>query len=282
MNPRPERVLEIVDASLSLPVSRFVVDWGGRFPWRYDPGTKRADAMPEHLVAAVGERFGADGREVAFLLRHALPESYSSRPAYRRLERARRSPGSQWDAALRKTASDLLDDLVELVPAVRICSIPGSKDAEVLRDAALKSGLSYFDFTDEDHGDELEPVLLGGIEERLVRSAHPAARSHDYALLHDTLRAWRRDAWLRVARLHEGLTEASTDPSLQGRRLVESSRSLARHLSGFGSIRASFRTAYEGASDADSVRRFLHLVSAPLREQHGQLSVRVAALRSRV
>ncbi len=277
--PSPERVLEIVDASLSLPARRLVVDWGGRFPWRSDPGVNRADEMPEHLIGAVGERCHAHGRELAVLLRHALPESYASRPAYRRLERARRNPGSQWDAALRKAASDLLDDLLELVPATLVCSIAGSGDAEVLRDAALKSGVAYFDYGVD--GDELEPAL-GGIEERLVRDAHPAAGAHDYSRLHDRLREWRREGWLHVARLHECLTEASIDPGLQGRRLVEMRRALAIHLTRFGSIRVDFETAYDKVADENSVRRLLHLVSAPLREQHGQLSARVAALRSRV
>lgn len=280
--PTPERVLEIVDASLALPARRLVIDWGGRFPWRIDPGLSRADVMPEHLVAAVGERCSAHGRELAVLLRHALPESCSSLPAYRRLERARRNPGSQWDAALRKAASDLIDDLLELVPTATVCSIAGSGDAEVLRDAARKSGVAYFEYGDGVDGEELEPRLLGGIEERLLRSGHPAAGEYDYSRLHDSLREWRRDGWLYVARVHECLTEASADPSLQGRRLVETNRTLARHLSGFGSMRAAFETAYDGAADEDSVRRFLHVVSAPLREQHGQLSARAAALRGRV
>ncbi|MFW6313160.1 MAG: hypothetical protein ACOC2N_04675, partial [Spirochaetota bacterium] len=244
--PTPERVLEIVDASLSLPAGRLVIDWGGRFPWRTDPRANRADVMPEDLVAAVGERCSADGRELAFLLRHALPEFYSSRPAYRRLERARRDPDSQWDGALRKAASDLLDDLLELVPAATVCAVAGSGDAEVVRDAALKSGVAYFDYAHRLGADEDDASLLGGIEERLVRSSHPAAGRYEFARLHDELREWRRDGWLHVARAHECLTEASTDASLQGRRLLETNRALASHLKGFGSLRAAFEAAYGG------------------------------------
>ncbi|MFP4114868.1 MAG: hypothetical protein ACLFUA_10915, partial [Spirochaetales bacterium] len=278
LEPSAERLLEIVRSSLSCATCRVVFDWGDRFPWRLDDGTTGRDVFPEQLVAEAGALVARAGSELALRLRTALPEGFSSRSCYRHLDRARRTSTSEWRRALAKTVSDLMDDLVSLLPALSCVEIPhDSGDGEVVRSAALAAGLEVCGFRVPDH--DGREGLLGGIEERLARTGHPASLGSAIPALHDRLAAWRTTGWELVASLHEEVVAAASDPAKRGERLVSSKRELSRHLRGLRGVRSELALAYDGVAAAGAIDRFVARLAAPLREQHDALAARVSTIR---
>jgi hypothetical protein len=280
LEPSPERLLEIARRSAELPARAIVFDWGGRFPWRLDAGTCAPDAFPEQLVSALGSTVTSAGCRLGIRLRSALPEGYTSRIAYRHLDRARDGAQREWRRALEKLISDLIDDLRELLPGLSDLElVMEPAEADAVREAAGRAGLEVR-ATPMHEEPAASGELLGGIEPRLVRSGHPAATDRPVESLHERLASWRAETWMQVATVHEELVRAGADASWRGERLASAVKSLSRELRAGNSLRREFVAVYDGLAPAQAVGRFIRTVAAPLREQHGQLAARAAVVRS--
>ncbi len=281
LEPAPERLLRIVEASVELDSSRIVVDWGGRFPWRVDPNVRSRSALPETLVAAVDARAACAGTRLSAVVRTLLPEGYSSCQGYRHLRHATNDGTAEWRPALEKLASDLVDDLCSLMPTMRDLDLClGEPERGVLEHVAREAGLTcHFGECRANPDDERE-ARLSGVEERLWRSGHPASLGVSFADLHERLRLWRLNAWVYVRELHEDLVCAALD-SVFAARCVSSCGRLDAHLRGTDSMVEEFRRTYAGVAADGAVDRYFHAVCAPLREQYGQLRARADTLRMR-
>ena len=281
LEPTPDRLLTIVEASLELDVKRIAIDWGGRFPWSVDPNVRARSAFPEALVSAVDAKVARTGTRLSTVIRRLLPEGYSSCHGYRHLEDAMRDETAEWRPALEKLASDVVDDLCSLMPTMRDLDLClGEPERRVLERIARDAGLvCHVRGCRTDPDDEREEHQ-SGIEERLWRSDHPAGLGGSFAGLHEGVKRWRVDAWARVRALHEDLVCAALDPSLSARCTLSCER-LGEQLRGIESTIETFRRAYAGLSTDDAVDRYFQAVCAPLREQFGQLRSRAETLRMR-
>ena len=280
IEPTPERLLEIVDASIARADSRIAIDWGDRLPWSLDTAVRRRVTYPESLVAAVGERIARSGCRLSFVVRTLLPPGYASRAGYRHLDRARRGRTSEWTDALEKLSSDLLDDLQSLMPGLSDLELlVTAREEEIIRRAAACAGIVC-------HLEDLPPTCaerdarLGGIEERLSLTGHQASLARGFPDLHASLRRWRSEGWMLVGDLSDDLVRASRD-SACGSSSVASMKRLSAHLRDASRIRASFERAYRGIATGTAIRCFLHEVVAPVREQYGHLAARVSTVRIR-
>ncbi len=298
LEPAPERLVEIVRRSALRPDCEIAVDWGGRFPWTIDATLIRVDAFPEAVVAAVASACTEASCRLSVVVRSVPPAVYSSRSAYRHLERARRRSGHEWRRALAKLTSDLVDDLRSLAPDLfGVVVSPECEHAELVERACVEAGLAVRSLTgktprgrhsgveavpggvvgDEESG---EAERTGGIEERLSRAGHPARLDRPFAAVHEELRRSRRSGWELVARAHERLIAAEADGPRRDRELVDAVRDLGRHLRGLRAVRSRFDETYAGLVPDGAVARLIRGVELPLREQYGQLSARTRAIRA--
>ncbi len=281
LEPSPERVLRIVEASVRLDVRRIVIDWGGRFPWSLDTGVRPRPVFPEELVAAVDAKAAGAGKRLSTIVRTLLPEGYSGRDAYRHIECARTDEGAEWQPALEKLASDVVEDLCSLMPTLGDLDLRiAEADRRVLERVAARAGLTCRCAVEPADSDDERGEYLGGVEERLWRTGHPAALGARFGELHEGLRRWRRNAWLLVGALHEDLVSAALDPACAARGLTARGR-LEECLANLDSITEAFTNAYTGLAADGAVDRFFHRVRAPLREQYGHLWARAQTMRMR-
>ena len=290
LEPAPERLVEIVRGSALRPDCEIAVDWGGRFPWTVDATLARADAFPEAVVAAVASACAEISCRLSVVVRSVPPPVYSSRSAYRHLERARRRSGHEWRRALVKLTSDLVDDLRSLTPDLfGVVVAPECEHVELVERACVEAGLAVRSLAgktamEQPHsGVEAAPGAAertGGIEERLSRAGHPARLDRPFVAAHEELRCWRRSAWELVAGAHERLIAAEADGPRRDRELADAVRDLGRHLRGLRAVRARLDETYAGLVPDGAVARLLRGVELPLREQYGQLSARTRTIRA--
>lgn len=299
LEPAPERLVEIVRRSALSPDCEIAVDWGGRFPWTVDATLARADAFPEAVVAAVASACAEVSCRLSVVVRSMPPPVYSSRSAYRHLERARRRSGHEWRRALVKLTSDLVDDLRSLTPDLfGVVVAPECEHVELVERACVEAGLAVRSLAGKTaigrshSGVEAAPGAAvgeaecgdaertGGIEERLSRAGHPARLDRPFVAAHEELRGWRRSAWELVAGAHERLIAAEADGPRRDRELADAVRDLGRHLRGLRAVRARLDETYAGLVPDGAVARLLLGVELPLREQYGQLSARTRAIRA--
>ncbi|MFW6260071.1 MAG: hypothetical protein ACOC6J_00670 [Spirochaetota bacterium] len=283
LEPAAQRLLEIVGASAGGPGADLVIDWGGRFPWSVDATVLPPCVFPEEVVAAVAR--ACDPCRLWMLVRSALPAAYTSREAYRHVERARRRSSRDWERALAKLASDLVDDMVSLVPQLYGVVIAPECERDALIEAACaQAGIAARRLPEGPGGaPERRPDdadRTGGIEERLCGAGHPARLDRPFAETHGELRGWRERGWRLVASAHERLIAAEAVGAHRDRDLAEAVRSLGRHLRRVREVRRRFEETYDGLVPDGAVVRLLRGVDLPLREQYGQLSARARAVRT--
>lgn len=283
LEPAPQRLLEIVGASAGAPGADLVIDWGDRFPWSVDATVRAPRAFPEEVVAAVARACGSCRLWV--VVRSALPEAYTSREAYRHVERARRRSSHDWERALVKLASDLVDDMVSLMPQLSgVVISPECERGALVEAACAQAGIAAGRLPDgtasapERWPDDAERT--GGIEERLCAAGHPARLARPFADAHSELRGWRERGWRLVGTAHERLIAAEAVGAHRDRDLADTVRSLGRHLRGLREVRRRFEETYEGLVPEGAVVRLLRGVDLPLREQYGQLAARARAVRT--
>lgn len=286
LEPAPERLVEIVRRSAARDDGELVVDWGERFPWTLDAALARADAFPEAVVAVVARACAEGACRLSVVVRSVLPPVYSSRSAYRHLERARRRSGDEWEAALAKLASDLVDDLLSLMPDLfGVVLAPECEHAPIVERTCLAAGLAVRELAGEAAErsaglSSADAARTGGVEERLCRSGHPAGLDRPFVAVHAELRRWRARGWELVGGVHERLVVAEADGQRRDRELAGAVRDLGRHLRQSRALRARLEETYAGLVPDGAVRRLLREIDLPLREQYGQLAARARAVRS--
>lgn len=283
LEPAPERLVEIVRVCAADASGDIVIDWGGRFPWTLDAALATRDAFAEEVVTAVAEACADSPCRLWMVVRSIVPPAYSSKRAYRHLERARRRSHDEWQRALGKLASDLVDDVVSLVPQLSgVVAAPECEHADLLERACGETGIALRSFP----GGRVESPAadgaadLGGIEERLVAAGCAAALDRPFAASHEALRRWRTRGWELVAGAHERLVAAEADGARRDRELAAAIRELARHLRGLRAVRIRLEEVYAGLVPDGALARLVRGVELPLREQYGHLAARAHAVRT--
>ena len=297
---RPERIVDLAQRVCARGFDP-AIDWGERFPWRVDSRVSR-DAYPEEVVAAVDRQARDTDRSVLIVMRDPIPVGYSARVAYRGLWRSASGSNPTLSRSVAKLQSDLIDDALELTPALAgIVAVGAVDDADPPggpRYAAWNSlgaacAASRLDFLRADASDSFwsggsdprrvapdveddDPV--GGVEERVALQGLVDGESVVDA--HRALRAWRADAWVLVGRLHQAVTDAADRAGVADAFLVGLLARLRHHVRTFSPLVRAVEQAYAERFDRDAARHHLRRVAAPVREQLATLSARVSVVRS--
>lgn len=296
IGPKPERVVSVIREIVRSGQTAVAVDWDDRFPWSIEERLS-ISAFPEELVAAVGEEINRAGSRMFCVWRSVLPDGFSSIPAYRHLyDGACRGSDLPWPEGLAKLLSDLIDDMVAILPGVDglaliQCPEGGNQEArKLLGEAARSAGL------------EVEPVdevslaaewisapdflndsvsFISGFEYRVAHlvstgvipkgCGHP---SHGAIVQHGAeLERWRSESWLAVARLHEavvGYARGSSD-----RHTLDVCRKRLRSLLREGRRLLDRATeAYGSIGSTDAFSATVCNVAGSLEEQYLTLTAR--------
>ena len=294
--PKPERVVSVIREIVRSGCAAVAVDWGDRFPWSIEERLSTS-AFPEELVAAVGEEIGRAGSRLYCVWRSVLPDGFSSIPAYRHLYDAScRRSDLPWPEGLAKLLSDLIDDVVAILPGVGglllvRCPEGGNEEArKLLGEAAVAAGLEAVPvdkascaaewISAPDFLDNSLP-FTSGFEYRIAHLVSagtiPKACGHPshgaIVQLAKELQRWRSDSWLAVAGLHETVIGFAHGAShrhtldVRRRRLRACLREGRRLLD-----RATAEYASLGSADAFSAT--VSDVANSLEEQYLTLSAR--------
>jgi hypothetical protein len=178
--PTPERLMTFPALCLKFGVDTLYLDWGGTFPWSLD-GDFLKDTYTEDLIFRFAGKLRESGIKIysaVRLLDGLLAGTGNSRLTHLRVPPRDRKNFKATARAFLKSAEDIRDDLVSLIPGMSGVYLGG--DSYSPRDVSpeeqiqecIAPVLSVFE------KENVTPVLSGSL---LTRAASGAARSLDQA-----------------------------------------------------------------------------------------------------
>jgi hypothetical protein len=277
VEPAPDRLLEIARGLAGRDADRDIaVDWGLRFPWSRGVVRNAGEVFPEQLVAQVTDALAAGGTPVLIVLSRVPPPDSRPHGALRHLERAARANDAEWTPALRKHVTDLLEDAIELATAASGFAVPaGAPHAGVVRRVRDELNVG---FAEVERG---FPEVLSSVEIALARTGDALAVDRALVEQHDAIAENRSTAWNLVAEAHEALlTLGEGAYRAHGDDTASLLRELGVAIRALTRYRRSFEEMYRGIAVPGSAGAQVERLIRPLREQHSNLRVRLASVRS--